>query len=313
MRVHAGMQRMGLTPLTAPTASTKRFPDGAEFRLEIPSVEGPRVLAEVIAAAAAAGVVINRVSQGSGGMLLTKAELVEMAGLAREAGMEVALFVGPRAGFDTGGLVRAPGGGAHYGAIRGLRQVGYAVADVERSAEAGIRSFLVADLGLLAVLVDLQRSGDLPADIVWKISAYLASSNASTLKVLERMGAGTVNIASDVTRSQLAEMRAHVDIPIDLYLETPDAMGGIVRGHEIADFVEAGAPLYIKMGLRNAGGVYPGGAHLADNAIAMAREKVHRCAIALEWLERERPGSIQSRPHAKGMAIPAPPQAARPG
>ena len=296
--------------MAAPTASTKRFPDGAEFRLEIPSVEGPRVLAEVIKAAAAAGVVINRVSQGSGGMLLTKAELGEMAELASEAGMEVALFIGPRAGFDTGGLVRAPGGAVHYGALRGLRQVAYAVADVERSVQAGIRSFLVADLGLLAVLVDLQRAGDLPAEIVWKISAYLASSNASTLKVLERMGAGTVNVASDVTLSQLAEMRAAVDIPIDLYLETPDAMGGIVRGHEIGDFVEAGAPLYIKMGLRNARGVYPGGAHLDVDAMAMAREKVHRCAVALEWLERERPGSVQSRPHAAGMAIPAPPHGA---
>jgi len=310
VRVHPGLRRLGLEPMTAPTASMKRFPDGAEFRLEIPSVEGPRVLAEVIKAAAAAGVVINRVSQGSGGMLLTKAELGEMADLASEAGMEVALFIGPRAGFDTGGLVRATGGAVHYGAVRGLRQVAYAVADVERCVQAGIRSFLVADLGLLAVLVDLQRSGDLPAEIVWKISAYLASSNASTLKVLERMGAGTVNVASDITLTQLAEMRAHVDIPIDLYLETPDAMGGIVRGHEIADFVEAGAPLYVKMGLRNARGVYPGGAHLDGDAMAMAREKVHRCAVALEWLERERPGSVQSRPHAAGMAIPAPPQGA---
>ena len=124
------------------------------------------------------------------------------------------------------------------------------------------------------------------------------------------MGAGTVNVASDITLSQLAEMRAHVDIPIDIYLETPDAMGGFVRGHEIADFVEAGAPLYIKMGLRNARGVYPGGGHLVGDAIAMAREKVHRCAVALEWLEQDRPGSVQSRPHAKGMAIPVPPRAA---
>jgi len=310
VRVHPGLERIGLVPVRAPAASTKRFPDGAEFRLEVPSVEGPAVLAEVIAAAADAGVVINRVSQGSGGMLLSRAELEEMAGLASEAGMEIALFVGPRAGFDTGGLVRAPGGAVHYGSLRGLRQLGYAVADIERSASLGIRSFLVADLGLLATLVDLQSSGDLPPEIVWKVSAYLASANASTVRVLERMGAGTVNVASDITLSQLAEMRAHVDIPIDIYLETPDAMGGFVRGHEIADFVEAGAPLYIKMGLRNARGVYPGGGHLVGDAIAMAREKVHRCAVALEWLEQDRPGSVQSRPHAKGMAIPVPPRAA---
>ena len=56
-------------------------------------------------------------------------------------------------------------------------------------------------------------------------------------------------------------------------------------------------------------GVYPGGGHLVSDAVAMAREKVHRCAVALEWLEQDRPGSVQSRPHAKGMAIPVPPRA----
>jgi hypothetical protein len=311
VKVHDGLRRMGLAPTATQPASTKRFPDGAEFRLEIPSVEGPRVLAEVIAAAAEYGIVVNRVSQGSGGMLLTNAELRDMAGLAIDAGMEVALFVGPRAGFDTGAVSRAPGGAAHYAAIRGLRQLNYAVADVVRSAEAGIRSFLVGDIGLLAALVDLQQAGDLPAEIVWKMSAYSASANASTLRVLERLGAGTVNIPADTTLTQLAEMRAQVDIPIDLYLETPDSMGGIVRGHEIADFIEVGAPLYVKMGLRNARAIYPGGGHLAGDAVAIAREKVRRTVIALEWLERERPGSVQSKPNAAGQAIPRAPMPMR--
>ncbi len=30
----------GITPESAPTASPGRFPDGAHFRIEIPSVEG---------------------------------------------------------------------------------------------------------------------------------------------------------------------------------------------------------------------------------------------------------------------------------
>jgi hypothetical protein len=303
------LKRIAMVPMTMASPSSKRFPDGAEFRLEIPSVEGPDILAGVIAAATDLGVVVNRVSQGSGGMLLSTAELREMAELGMEAGLEVALFVGPRAGFDTGVVSRSGAGPAHYAAIRGLRQLGYAVADVARAADAGIRAFLVGDIGLLAALVDLQQAGELPADIVWKMSAYSASANASTLKVLERLGAGTVNIAADVTLTDLAEMRAHVDIPIDLYLETPDSMGGIVRGHEIADFIEVGAPLYVKMGLRNAGiTAYPSGGHITGTLMAMAREKVRRCSIALEWLHRQRPGSVQSKPNAAGLAVPRPPR-----
>jgi hypothetical protein len=307
VRARDDLRRLGLESMTAPRSSSKRFPDGAEFRIEIPSVEGPQALAAVIAAANDFGIVVNRVSQGSGGMLLTEAELLEMSGLARAAGMEVALFVGPRAGFDTGVVSRSAGGAAHYAAIRGLRQMEYAVEDIMRSAEAGIRCFLVGDIGLLAALVRLQRAGDLPADIVWKMSAYSASANASTLKVLQELGAGTVNISADVTLTELSEMRAHVDIPIDLYLETPDSMGGIVRGHEIADFIEVGAPLHVKMGLRNAKGAYPAGEHVAGSVVAMAREKVRRSAIALEWLSRLRPGSIQSKPDAAGLAVPLTP------
>jgi len=306
VKSRSALERIGIGPLTSVQPSTKRFPDGAEFRLEIPSVEGPRALGAVISAAAEFGVVINRVSQGSGGMLLTDAELRDMAALGMEAGLEVALFVGPRAGFDTGVVSRSGAGPAHYAAIRGLRQLGYAVADVARVAEAGIRSFLVGDIGLLSALTDLQQAGELPVDITWKMSAYFASTNASTLRVLERLGAGTVNIAADITLTDLAEMRAHVDLPIDLYLETPDSMGGIVRGHEIAEFIEVGAPLYVKMGLCNAGSAYPSGAHMDDAVIAMVREKVHRSAVALEWLHRERPGSVQSKPNAAGLAVPQP-------
>ena len=64
--------------------STQRFPDGAHYRIEIPSVEGPAALAAVIAAAQQHGVTIHRVSQGSGMMLLTNAELREMARLGAE-------------------------------------------------------------------------------------------------------------------------------------------------------------------------------------------------------------------------------------
>ena len=307
MNVGAALSRQGFPPAGSPSASEKRFVDGAEFRIEIPSVEGPRVLEAVVNEADRYDLTVNRVSQGSGGMLLEEAELREMAAIGAEVGLEVSLFTGPRAGYDIGVFSRSHDGRGQFAQVRGMRQLGYAVADILRSTEAGIRSFLVGDLGLLAVLTRMQDGGELPRETVWKISAYMGVSNPATIRVLEEIGAGTINIPADVTLEQLSEIRSVVSLPIDLYLETPDGMGPVVRGHEIADFVAVGAPLYAKMGLANAGSVYPSGGQVVDVAIVNAREKVRRAAIALEWLRRERPESVQSKPHAAGLGVPVAP------
>ncbi len=297
MKGERSLADLGLTSTVAvPPPSTARFPDGGAFRVEIPSVEGPRALEAVLAAADEHGITLNRISQGSGAMLLTLAEQREMAALAAAHGVELALFVGPRAEWDIGAFSRSDVGAAQFGGLRGLRGLSYAVEDVHRAVESGIRSFLVADIGLLSVLSDLRARGDLPADCVWKVSAYLAPCNPATLRVLESLGAGTVNVVTDLTVGELADLRAHVSVPIDLYLEAPDSMGGMVRGNEIGDFVAVGAPLYVKFGLRNAPAMYPSGEHVLPLAITSGRERVRRAALALEWLARTHPDTVQSPP-----------------
>ena len=59
--------------------SEKRFADGAQYRVEIPSTEGPRCLAAILEEAARLDVPIHRVSQGSGVDLLARSELEEFA------------------------------------------------------------------------------------------------------------------------------------------------------------------------------------------------------------------------------------------
>lgn len=305
MKADKALDRLHLTRDSSELSSEQRFPDGAHFRIEIPSVEDPRVLEAVLDAARAHDVVINRVSQGSGAMLLKEIELRDMAALGAEAGLEVSLFVGPREGFDVGAHSRSSDGSAHFGQLRGARQLAYAVEDIARAIECGIRSFLLADVGLLTVVVDMQSAGELPQECVWKMSVMTAPSNAASLRVLERLGAGTVNIASDVTVSQLAELRASSPLPIDLYVESPDSLGGIVRGNELAELVNAGAPLYAKFGLRNSRALYPSGEHLVAEASMIGREKVRRAAIALEWLKRLNPTLRQSAPRAEGLGVPS--------
>jgi hypothetical protein len=283
------------------------FPDGAAFRIEIPSVEGPKVLEAVLRAAGAEGITVNRVSQGSGAVLMRAVELRDMAQAGADAGVEVCLFVGPRERYGVGAHARSEDGRAHGDQVRGLRQISYALEDVLRATEEGIRSFLVADLGLLRAVTQAQAQGALPAGLVWKVSAAMSPSNPVTVKLLEDLGASTVNIPADATLAELAEMRAAVSLPLDLYVEAPDPLGGVVRGQELGDLIKAGAPLYAKFGLRNAQAVYPSGHHLEAVACANAIEKVHRAAVALEWLERLSPGLVQSKPGAAGLGVPVPP------
>ena len=300
------LARRGVAAEPAAARSGARFPDGAQFRIEIPSVEGPAVLRTVVAAAAAAGITVNRVSQGSGAMLLTGAELSEMARIGADSGIEVSLFVGPREEWDIGRSAHAPDGGGLAGRLRGTRQLRYALDDVLRGVEHGIRGFLIADTGLLQLVAEMQAAGELPASVVWKVSAVIAPSNPLTLAQLERLGASTVNVPADVTLGQLAEMRAHASVPLDLYVEAPDAMGGIVRGHEAADLIVVAAPMYVKFGLRNSRPLYPAGLHLVEDATAIAREKVHRAGVALEWIRRSGDDLTQSGPGAKGLGVPEP-------
>src|SRR5580692_3819499 len=138
--------------IDGPKVSDARFGDGAHFRIEIPSVENPNALRAVVEEAHSLKVPIHRASQGSGAMLLTRAELNEMARIGADEGLEVSLFVGPREEYGIGGSVRSPDGLVLSGRLRGMDQLRYAIEDILRAVDAGIRGFLIADTGLMQLL-----------------------------------------------------------------------------------------------------------------------------------------------------------------
>lgn len=284
--------------------STARFPDGAHYRIEIPSVEGPAAMAAVIEAAQQYGVTVHRVSQGSGMMLLTDAELREMARLGAQHRMEVSLFVGPRAPWEGSGQPLTPDGKLMGWRHTGMDQLAYAFDDIVRGVEAGIRSILVADEGLLWLVDQGRRRGVLPADLVVKGSAVLGVGNPLGVKLLQENGLDTINVASDITLPRLAAMRQVLSIPIDLYIEGPDGLGGFTRYYEMPEIIRIGAPVYLKFGLRNAPNIYPSGVHLESAAIATGRERVRRAAIGMELLARAGAAFAASPVGAEGLGIP---------
>jgi len=285
-------------------ASAKRFPDGAQYRVEIPSVEGPEVLSAVLAEAARRGVVVHRISQGSGTMLLTDSDVASMAATASAGGVEVSLFTRPLAGWDTGAAALATGATALATQARGTEQVVYCLEDIRRAAELGIRSVLVTDLGVLRVAARMRTEGELPSGLQFKVSVQMGLSNPAAIQLAEQLGANTYNVPTDLSLAQLAAIRQAIDIPLDIYLESPDDQGGFVRHYEIAEIVRVAAPVYLKFGLRNAPNIYPSGSHLTPLATALGVERVRRAEIGLNLLARYAPDAVGSVLPAAGLAVP---------
>src|SRR5579875_552550 len=92
------LARRGIAAEPAPAASAGRFPDGAHFRIEIPSVEGPAVLRAVVEASGRAGVTVKGGAQGGGGVA------------ARGGGVGRGARLGGGGGLG-GFVVRRPAGG----------------------------------------------------------------------------------------------------------------------------------------------------------------------------------------------------------
>ena len=245
---------------------------------------------------------VHRVSQGSGVFLHTDAELDDMARRAADARVEMSLFARPNAGWGLSATARAHAGFA--ASAWGQEQVAAVLEDCVRAAEHGFRSVLIADLGVLA-LVGEARGSLLPEDMQAKVSVMLPASNPASARVLEQLGASTINLPTDLTLGQIAAIRAAVDVPLDVYVEAPDNVGGFVRHHEIPELIRLAAPVYVKFGLRNAPDVYPAGTHLEATTVALSRERVRRARLGLELLARSGYAPRTSELGAAGLALPA--------
>jgi hypothetical protein len=260
------------------------FADGSRWRIEIPSCEGPRVMEAVVEEAAARGVRVDRVSQGSGVMMLTDGEIRRMVELGQRNDIEVCLFLGPRGAWDTGGQAKASA--AVGGVARGRRAVAACLADAFRAVDLGVGSLLVGDLGVLELLSRLKSDGRLPSELVLKTSVLMPLANAPTAAMYERAGATSLNVSTDLDLATIAEIRAATSVPIDMSVEVPDDQGGSVRFYDVPELVRVAAPVHLKMGVRNAPNIYPVGQHLAATAEALGRERVRRAELVLELLAR---------------------------
>lgn len=270
-------------------SSGKRFPDGAQYRFEVPGIQGPKVMEALLEAMDGYGITLHRVTQTKGIMMLTDGEIMEMVRLAREAQTDLILAVGPRATTDTSATVRTEEGVRMGYRLRGQEQVVRAVEDVKRAASFGCRSFLVYDEGCLWLLNEMRKGGEIPADCQFKVSAHAGHGNPCSAKLLEMIGANSVNPVRDIQLQMLASMRQAIDIPIDIHTENPKSSGGFFRHYEVPEMIRIAAPIYLKTG----GSVAE--THSWDSTVDDAKKRAKQVSLVKRVIDAYYPDAVASQ------------------
>ncbi len=304
-RASAWLRRVDLSAdLDDLPRSELTFSDGGRFRIEIPEVENAEVFEVMLRAADELGVPVHRVSQGTGITSLTDRDLREMHVLGAERGIDVFLFIGVRGENGSGAQARSPAGGSSRKRLQGGTQLLFALEDVRRALDAGIRGLLVSDEGLMSVLHQLRELGEIPPDVAMKTSVAMGHGNPASARVLYGLGASSFNLPVDLSLGAIAAIRRAVPIPLDLYVEAPAGMGGGVRFYELPEIVRVASPVHLKFGLATEVATDPVGVHLQSVANLQVKERVRLAAVGLEVLERAGLMGAMS-PAAVGSAVPA--------
>jgi hypothetical protein len=280
------------------TTSKKRFPDGAQYRFEVPGIQKPGSMAALVDATEKYDVNVHRVTQTKGIMLLTDQEIDEMVQIAIGARMELFLSVGPRATYDTSASANTPEGARIGYRLRGYNNLLYAIEDVKRATSMGVRGIVVYDEGLLYILNKMREQGELPGKTHFKVSAHCGHGNPASAKLLEETGADSFNPVRDLQITMMAEIRNSISISLDLHMENPKSSGGFIRHYEAPDIIKAASPVHLKTG----GAV--AAHHGWDTTESQAKERVRQVFLVQSMINRYYPEAKISKQGSKDMAIP---------
>lgn len=268
--------------------SEKRFSDGGQYRFEVPGIQGPKAMQALLQSMDEYGIYLHRVTQTQGIMKLLDSEINRMVEYANQWKIDLVMAVGPRATTDTSASVNTPEGVRMGYRLRGQEQIVRAIEDVKRAAGLGVKSFLIYDEGCLWVLNKFREVGEIPEDCRFKMSAHAGHGNPCSAKLLEDIGANSLNPVRDIQLPMIASIRQAIDIPIDIHTENPKSTGGFIRHYEVPEMIRIAAPLYLKTG----GSV--AAAHSWDTTEEDARKRAKQVVLVKRMIDTYYPEAIQS-------------------
>ena len=269
-------------------SSDLTFPDGANFRIEIPTVNSFEAAKALLEEAAMLGININRITETLGIFRHTRMEIQDWVNLCRDYGCQLIMSPGPRATYDTSATVQTAQGVRIGYRLRGIEQVIRAVEDIKRGIELGVRGFLVYDEGMLWLVNKMREDGELPPDIHFKVSAHCGNANPISVKLMAEQGADSVNPVRDLQLPMIAAIRAAVSIPLDCHTDNPPASGGFIRSYEAPEIVRIASPVYLKTGNSALS------SHGQSISPEDGRKMAQQASIVVEMVQRYNPEAIQS-------------------
>lgn len=283
--------------------SPHRFDDGGHFRLEISGVERLRTLEALLEEADAHDLFIHRiVAFGAGATLIDTGELRAFAELAAEREIDVVACPGPRTGWDRGRQALTEEGTTAGRRVRGVDNMRFLLDDYLRIFECGFHGVLVWDEGVLDVLSKARERGDIPTEASFKVSVYTGHANPASIRVLEALGADSLNPVGDLSRPMLGAIRSAVSIPLDIWAVVFESFGGMNRLWEAGEIAAVAAPCYFKVEPGDSeGNMYVGWRDEGDQDAAI-RAKVRHARILLELAARTSPEILPSPSRAPSAA-----------
>ncbi|MDO5850550.1 MAG: peptidase [Methanobacteriaceae archaeon] len=242
------LKKLGIEEVNSDYISSKRFKDGGQYRFEVPGIQGPSALKSLLDACNDYDLKIHRATQTKGIMFLLDDEINQMLDLAQDHSIQLFLAVGPRATYDTSATVQTEEGKRIGYRLRGYDNLTFAIEDVKRAVNLGVKGILLYDEGLLYVLSKMRENGELPKDLKFKLSAHAGCSNPASAKLFEFIGLNSLNPVRDLQINMLASLRQAIDIPIDVHTENPKSTGGFIRHYEVPQMIKVASPIYLKTG-----------------------------------------------------------------
>ena len=233
----------------------------------------------------------HKITDTRGIIFDTDDELLKKLELARDNGAEV--MMAPGAGehlFDIS--QQAALGAMIQGKIRGMDQLVNTIQSMFRAIEMGCRGFLMYDEGLLYIASKMRKEEIIPSNTKFKISANVSVANASSMRFWFNMlePGDSINPVRDLTFPMIVAIRDITDNPMDLHICWRT---NLVRIMDAPELVRLSAPCYLK-NARSGSGV-------------SFEERFLLGVRIVENINKYFPEAKQSKPGAKGFALPVKP------
>jgi hypothetical protein len=193
--------------------SPKKFPDGANYRIEVSGIENVGILGAVVEEAKKCKIPIHRaIATVAGSSFYSNSDLTALARFAAKEKIEVIICPDNLAH----GFFGNPNRNLNW---QDKREIKSYIDEIHRCVKLGFRGFLTWSFSMLAMLTSLRDAEKIPSETIFKVSTFANCCNVLDFILAKRLKADTVNAANGLTLQNLADIRKAVpSVVIDVHI-----------------------------------------------------------------------------------------------